>query len=131
MATERVMTEQWRAVTGYEGAYQVSDNGRVRSVERDCSHHRGGVSRLAGRMLAQRVAGSGYPTVWLSQGGVTCAYSTHRLVALAFLGADSARPEVNHIDGDKTNNQLANLEWVTRSRNVAHSYEIHGSRKVS
>lgn len=82
-------------------------------------------------MLSQRAGGSGYLTVWLSRDGVVRAHSTHRLVAAAFLGLDPTSPEVNHIDGDKSNNHLTNLEWVTRSRNVAHSYEIHGSRKVS
>lgn len=110
-----LMHEEWRmAADGYE----VSDLGRVRSVDRYVPV-RGG-SRLAkGRILRQFLSKStGYLQVDLA--GVR--HSVHRLVALAFCAGYSSDLHVNHVDGNRTNNGAANLEWVTPSENVRHGF---------
>ena len=97
--------ERWRDVVGYEGRYSVSDRGRVKSF-----------CRRKPRILRSRLV-EGYPTVSL------CGrdYYIHRLVAVVFLGPPQKGHEVNHIDFNRTNNKLRNLEWITRSGNMCHS----------
>lgn len=103
--------EQWRPVQGYEGLYEVSSSGNVRSIRR-------------GLVLRAALASAGYPTVRLSRGNRAPTRTVHALVAAAFLGPRPAAHDVNHIDGDKTNNAATNLEYVTAARNTAHAYEI-------
>lgn len=99
--------EAWKDVPGYTRC-QVSDQGRVRGS-------RGGV-------LKPQEINSGYLVVHLCENGVRRARTVHRLVALAFLPADSARPEVNHKNGRKHDNRLANLEWCDHCGNGVHAY---------
>lgn len=121
------LMETWRPVAGYEGLYEVSDHGRVRSLPRMRLGRGGKPVRVNGRILKPALVR--YPMVLLCNDGQRVGHSVHRLVANAFLPPDPVRPEVNHRDGNRQNNHLSNLEWVTRSENVAHSYVIHGSRK--
>lgn len=81
-----------------------------------------------GRELKQFEGGSGYLHVTLSKDGKTKSSEVHRLVAIAFIAKPDGGLEVNHKDGDKHNNAAENLEWVTRSENVKHSY-LHLNRK--
>lgn len=114
--------ESWRPVLGFEGAYEVSDAGYVRSIKREPI------------ILAPRYDRVGYIKAALFKGGKYYPRLVHRLVAEAFLGpAPSERHEINHIDGDKTNNRVGNLEWVTRSENGKHAYRngLSVSRKGS
>lgn len=111
--------ETWKPVVGYEGKYEVSDLGRVRSVTRTITQlGRGGVpfSRgVVGRVLRPGVASNGYPTVAIGR------YNTrtvHSLVAEAFLGPCPAGCEVLHLDGTRTNSVLSNLRYGTRSENI-------------
>ena len=111
--------EIWTAVSGYEGTYEVSTHGNVRSLDRtDC---RG--QKRKGRLLRTRTGRKGYPLVNLCLEGVANpALSVHRLVATAFL--PPPRPDqtqVNHIDGVKTNNHVANLEWCSPAENNRHA----------
>ncbi|HEO1661555.1 NUMOD4 motif-containing HNH endonuclease [Burkholderia multivorans] len=99
--------EKWRQVVGFEGKYEVSDCGRVRSPR-------------TGKLLAQRLWNSGYPSVQLWAGNKAHSRSVHRLMAAAFLGLAPGL-QVNHIDGDKGNNRLDNLEVVTPSENLKHA----------
>lgn len=122
------LIEEWRAVADYEGMYEVSSLGRVRSLDRYRVGDHGARTRVAGRILSQRSGNSGYLTVWLSKDAQKRAHSVHRLVAVAFLPGDATRVEVNHIDGIKLNNAVANLEWASRSENVAHAYRTVGRR---
>jgi hypothetical protein len=122
------LTESWRDIVGYEGHYQVSDQGRVRSLPRHRRGHLGAPTLVRGRVLKQATSGR-YPMVLLCREGQRRAHSVHRLVAVAFLRPDPSRPEVNHRDGVRTNNSVSNLEWMTRSENVAHSYQLHGPRR--
>ena len=119
--------EEWRAVPGYEGSYEVSNLGRVRSVDRVI----GAMSRwgaltirnLAGRVLRQSDNGSGYMVVHCATGGGRETKLVHRLVAEAFLAREDRKDFVNHRDGRKANNSAENLEWCTRSENMQHAHD--------
>ena len=112
-------TETWKAVAGFEGLYEVSDLGRVRSLDRT-TLTRGGPRHSKGTMLALHPAGKGYRYVFLKRGGKQYSRGVHTLVARAF-NCPGTGPEVNHLDLDKANNRPGNLEWVTRKENMAHA----------
>ena len=109
--------EVWKDVCGYEGIYQVSNKGRVRSLNRITNYGR----RCKGKVLSQAPGGrtGEYRSVQLFDldGNGTRKY-VHQLVANAFIGAPEEGYQVNHIDENKSNNTADNLEWVTASQNV-------------
>jgi hypothetical protein len=108
-----VAAEEWRAVPGYEGLYEVSSHGRVR---------RSSKSRMApaGFVLKQRKTWDGYLRCGLCKRQRYWHVKTHRVVALAFLGPPPfPKAHVAHFDGDKTNNHLSNLRWATAAENEA------------
>lgn len=107
--------ERWRAIPGYEGAYEVSDQGRVRSVPR----RDGRGWRIKGRVLAERPLPNGYLRVSLWKQGKGSDPYIHRLVLLAFVGPAPQGTEACHGDGVRTNNRLENLRWDTPSGNAA------------
>lgn len=108
---------EWRPVVGYEGHYEVSKCGRVRSVDRRGVDGR----RLRGRPLIGSISNYGYRRVHLSAEGSTTKHGVHQLVARAFLGPVPEGKQVNHIDGDKLNNRTSNLQYVTSGQNTAHA----------
>lgn len=114
------MTEIWKQIKNEPG-YEVSSLGRVRSYR-----VKGYNRQFNARPLYRKVDISywGYPEVRLFVGGTSKKYRIHRLVAEAFLPNVETKQEVNHIDGDKTNNAVGNLEWVTRSENMEHVFRI-------
>lgn len=121
------MKENWEDILGYEGYYQVSDKGSVRSLDRVETYfnpiHGGLVSRnRKGRNLQQKVDRYGYCCVHLRKEGTSSHRSVHRLVATHFLENPENKPTVNHKDCNKKNNELANLEWATVQENTAHAY---------
>lgn len=124
------MEEIWKSVLGFEGYYEVSNIGNVRSCDRYVKCSRGGNYRLwKGKVLRQTKASTrGYMQVHLSKKGVISAVYVHRLVAESFLL--ERNETVNHIDGDKTNNKLENLEWISYSDNNKHAFEL-GLKKPS
>jgi hypothetical protein len=114
--------ENWLPINGYLGAYEVSDLGRVRTVERFIPN-RYGFRRLSPIIRKQRKDKGGYLIVDLRfDMGIECK-KVHRLVAEAFIPNPKNLKEVNHIDHNKENNCVNNLQWVTRSQNVAHTVE--------
>lgn len=125
------MIEIWKDIVGYEGLYQVSNMGGVKSlpkIDRLGRFHRG-------VLKSQVDNGNGYLLVNLKHDGVQRMRSVHRLVAEAFIPNDHELPEVNHKDGNKKNNVIDNLEWCTRSENVKHAvdntlHDYFGQRKV-
>lgn len=115
------MPELWKPVRGYESFYEVSNKGRVRSLDRSCAHSDGKVTKRKGRILKQSLR-AGYPFVHLRGGGGAWQVHTHRLVARAFCLKPDGCDIVNHLDGDKTNNNSSNLEWTTFSGNSRHAF---------
>lgn len=113
----------WAPVYGYEGYYSISSLGQVRS-------DRSGRGTYSGRILKQRTTPKGYKTVWLCKYGLGRSYRVSRLVALSFLGIPDNPLEVNHKNGDKGDNRLCNLEWVSHLRNIHHAGEnsLNGMR---
>lgn len=108
------MKEEFRWVIGYEGAYKISNFGRVLSVARIDS---GGYRRQE-RFLTAKIGPYGYLRVFLSKNGKTYTKKVHRLIAEAFIPNPENKPEVDHIDGNKTNNSISNLRWATSRENM-------------
>lgn len=107
--------EQWRDVLGYETLYQVSSTGRI---------------RRNGRIKSQQIDKGGYCTVWFSKNSKQKNLKVHRLVAEAFIPNPECKRTVNHIDGNKRNNCVENLEWATHSENIIHA-NVTGLRTVT
>ena len=107
--------EVWKDIDGYEGSYQVSNYGRVRSKDRVSFSGR----KLKGRVLKQKV-NKGYYVIGLYKDGKQFGETVSRLVANAFIPNSENKPEVNHIDENKANNHANNLEWVTPKENSNH-----------
>lgn len=116
------MTEIWKDIQGYEGKYQVSNLGNVRSLDRTEQSNVGERVRY-GKTLSLR-DNKGYKTVVLCKEGNQKSFYVHRLVAEAFIPNKNNKPDVNHIDGNKANNRFENLEWCTESENLKHSFEL-------
>lgn len=123
------MQEEWKDIPGWEGIYQVSTLGRVRSVDhiQYAGVHGGKVqnNHIKSKIKKQRVNRDYYEfTVSDTATGRHTMMKTHRAVALAFIPNPDNRPQVNHIDGNKLNNRVDNLEWVTIQENVLHRYRV-------
>lgn len=101
------------SVPGLPVGYRIYRDGRVTSL---ASGHE--------RMLSSHIARTGYRAVGLKHNGRTVVHLVHRLLALCFLPNADGKPQVNHIDGDKLNNSLGNLEWCTDAENKRHAYSI-------
>lgn len=113
---------EWRDVPGYEGLYQVSDCGIVRSLDRTVIGGAcGPTKRIRGRELSQATDRGGYKVVCLCRDGSAKSAKVHRIVAEAFIPKEHGRHCVNHIDGDKTNNSVENLEWCSQLENNRHA----------
>ena len=117
--------EIWKPVVGYESYYEVSSLGNVRSLERIVYVNRGSgfYSKKKAKILSQCIV-QGYCTVGLSKSGKRKHSLVHRLVLQAFTRNKKNRNQVNHINGDKTDNRLENLEWCNASENMTHAYEL-------
>lgn len=117
--------EVWRPVVGYEGYYECSNYGRVRGVDRVVTKINGATVKYEGKVLYPRYNHKGYLSVCLSKGCKGRYHRVHRIVATAFISEPpSDKHQVNHIDGNKANNHVANLEWVTASGNIVHAYSM-------
>lgn len=114
--------ETWRPVVGHEGFYEVSNLGRIRSLERLVRCMGGHLRTQRESVLRPRIDCYGYARVDLRDDGKRRTVGVHRIVAEAFLGAPPfAGAVVNHLDFDQTNNAAANLEWTTPAGNTRHS----------
>lgn len=117
------MTEIWIDVKGYEPFYQVSNLGNVRSFDRTVACSRLGTKNLRSRPLKATVDSVGYCKVTLQDQGRNTVWKVHRLVAEHFIDKVEGKEIINHIDNDRTNNQVSNLEWCTPKENTSHMHK--------
>lgn len=111
--------ELWKDIEGFEGYYQISNKGNVRSVNRF-----DGVHDRQGSLIRQNLKHNGYLQVGLRKHGKRKWFGVHRLVAIHFIENPDNKPQVNHIDGNKLNNTVENLEWVTGRENQRHAIKM-------
>lgn len=114
-----VLKEVWKDIPGYEGLYQVSNLGQVKS--------------LYGSPLGKTMVGSsdrqGYMGIKLWKDGKYKYFKVHRIIAAVFVPNEHGKPMVNHVDGNKSNNDISNLEWCTCKENMAHSSRFGASHR--
>ena len=125
------MKEEWKDIPGWEGHYQVSSMGNVKSVARYFINRWGGKTFIKEKIKSQRLDGKGYPRVTFSLGRDKISgkinhytFPTHKLVAMTFITNTENKPCINHIDGNPINNNVSNLEWVTYAENTQHAVKI-------
>jgi len=106
--------EEWRPIPGWAGLYEASTYGRIRRLNRDPKVRPFKILKLQRQW-------HGYQLVGMSKDNVSKTFAVHVIVAAAFIGPRPDGLEINHIDGDKTNNRPGNLEYVTRRENLAHA----------
>lgn len=111
--------EEWKPVKGYEGLYEISSIGEVKSI----------FYGKKPRMLKKSKTSTGYYKVELYKNKKRRSLKVHRLVAIAFILNTNDKPNINHIDGNPLNNNATNLEWCTQRENIIHAYSI-GLRKT-
>lgn len=121
------MQEVWKDIAGYEGLYQVSDLGRVKSLDRYVDYGKTTALRK-GRILKPGKATGGYLQVELWKSGASSTKLIHRLVAEAFVPNGENLSEVNHKDENKENNSADNLEWCSRKYNI--NYGTGNDRRI-
>ena len=112
---------QWKDIEGYEGLYQVSTDGNVKSLRKH--NHKNPI------ILKPKLTWDGYYDITLYYDGKPKSIRVHRIVAETFIPNKENKPQVNHIDGNKLNNCVTNLEWVTNIENHVHAIRI-GLEKV-
>lgn len=114
---------EWRDIEGYEGIYQVSNDGKIRTAEGKKTHSKiHGVRVWEQRILKNKVDKKGYRRISLYKDKKAKDFLVHRLVALTFLKQVKGKNLINHIDGDPSNNYFKNLEWCNHKENLMHAY---------
>lgn len=119
-----MVDEIWKDIEGYEGYYKVSNLGRVKSLPRVIYRVKDGRKMtIKGKIMTPTINSRGYYGVRLSIDGIGRTAKVHGLVANAFLDNPQNLVEINHKDGDKSNNHINNLEWSTRQKNIKHAFD--------
>jgi len=126
---DKIENEIWKDVVGFEGAYQVSSFGRVKSLDRIVKRPPKGDLPLKGKYIKPLMEKKGYFAVGLINHSIKHQRKIHRLVATMFIDNPMNYPQVNHKDGNKTNNNIDNLEWCNNSMNIQHAYD-NGLKKA-
>lgn len=116
--------EQWKDIKGYKSYYQISNKGNVKSLDRIIYDDYNGNRTFKGLVMVPGVVNGGYLDIKLSKNNTLTHFKIHTLVANAFIPNLFNKPCVNHKDGNKLNNNVDNLEWVTYSENMLHAYDI-------
>lgn len=120
--------EIWKPIESHAGLYEISNSGKIKSIQRVVPHPRWGTQTIKEKILRPGSNPNGYLIVRLSKNGLPKYFSVHRLVANAFIPNPLNLPQINHIDGDKLNNNDWNLEWCTAQQNNTHAL-ITGLKK--
>jgi hypothetical protein len=123
------MEEIWKDIAGYEGRYQVSNHGRIKSLERRC-RAKSYTRRVPEKIYAQTVDTYGYPIVMLHLDGKRKTRTVHRLVAETFIPNPQNFKQVNHKDENKRNNHVDNLEWCDTQYNSAYGTRVDRLKKT-
>ena len=118
------MTEIWKDIQGYEGFYQISNLGNVKSLERVIDKGNGILQHRKERIMNKRESVDGYYIAKLNVNKESTSIAIHILVARHFIDNPNNYPEVNHKDCNRKNNQVDNLEWCTHQQNVEHSKQL-------
>ncbi len=122
------MNEVWKDIEGWENLYQISSFGRVRSLTRKVvrrNNHKEAVWTYRGKLLKPLFSGWGYVCFYLLKDGKRKQIYVHQEVAKHFIDNSRNLKIVNHKDGIKTNNNIINLEWVTKSEDLTHAYRTN------
>ena len=114
------MIEIWKPVFGYEDYYQVSNTGKIRSLDRIVLSR--GSRMCKGKIIKQGTDKYGYKTIHLRKNGNRKSFFVHRLVLINFIGIDENKSQVNHKNSNKQDNVLSNLEWMTPIENTRHAW---------
>ena len=114
--------EKWKDIKGYEGLYQISSFGRIKTVPHWQTYSNGDKHFYKERIRVPGVGPTGYLSIRLGSKGREAG--VHRLVAETFIPRVPGKNDVNHIDGDKSNNRVDNLEWVDRKENMRHCRKV-------
>lgn len=123
--------EEWRSVVGYEGMYEVSNVGTIRSLNRIVSRSDGGIRNIKGKILKTRIDKNGYERVGLNKNGNSKLWLVHRIVGMAFLEKRSGCDYIDHIDGNRSNNLPSNLRWCTIIENNTYPIAISNRRNAA
>lgn len=118
--------EIWKAIPNYEGSFEVSNYGNFRSLDRFVPSRWGGVRKYPGKPLLVEEMQDGYKRIVLMKDGNKKRFMCHRLVAQVFIENPHNKPYINHIDGNRGNNCVENLEWCTKSENEQHAVNVLG-----
>lgn len=113
----------FKNIPGFGNYYQVDENGNIKSISRIIPHQRLGQKRVNERILKQRIDRNGYHLATLAYMGDAFVKMVHVLVALAHIPNPFKKPFINHKDGNKSNNNISNLEWCTQSENTLHAFK--------
>lgn len=119
--------EIWKDITGYEGYFQVSNLGNFRSLDRIIKYKNSGTRLYPGKPLLKETTLDGYQRIVLMKEAIKRRFMCHRLVAQEFIPNPENKPFINHINGDKSDNMVENLEWCTQSENELHSFRTLGN----
>ena len=118
------MKEIWKDIKNYEGLYQISNLGRVKSLKRYVNHSGNSKRVVNEKILKPVIDNTKYFVVSLWKDNKHTRPHIHRLVAETFISNLENKPHINHIDGNKLNNSVNNLEWCTPKENIIHAYKI-------
>lgn len=119
----KIKTMNWKDVKGMEAYYEVSDTGLVKRKKGETIYKDGRVAHFSETILKAGLNRKGYPRVYMSVGSKKITKTIHRIVAEAWIENVEDKKTVNHIDGNKLNNHVNNLEWMTNTENMRHAFK--------
>lgn len=114
----------WKPIKGYEGLYEISSTGQIKSLPRKKGLKNGHYYITKEKILKTSMTTTGYRKIELTKNGTKKSKKVHRLIAKAFIPNEEGKPNINHIDGNQLNNNISNLEWCTQRENIIHAYSI-------